>query len=256
MKIRAMNRGFGAYVEEANLTVLTQDDVDGLRMALLEHGFLVIRSQKLSPAAQIRMSEVFGALETFSPGEGQLVDYPQIFRVASRPTEGHTNVGRYWHSDGSFRAEATPISIWYLVAQPANGGETLFADLREAYRALPDERKAAVDGLITLHRNGIRHPLVMRHPATREPSLYFNVGLTGGVVGYTPEQFTALRTDLNDHLSRAGAAYVHHWREGDVIIADNFRVAHRATPISVDQHRILDRTTIRADGVYWGKAPI
>jgi alpha-ketoglutarate-dependent taurine dioxygenase len=90
----------------------------------------------------------------------------------------------------------------------------------------------------------------MRHPATREPSLYFNVGLTSGIVGYTPEQFMALRTDLNDHLSRAGAAYVHHWREGDVIIADNFR----ATPISVDQHRIPDRTTIRADGVYWGKA--
>jgi taurine dioxygenase len=254
MKIRAMNMGFGAHVDEVDLTSLTQDDVDRLHTALLEHGLLVIRNQKLSPAGQVRMSEVFGTLETFPSGEGQLAEYPQIFRVASHPAKGHTNVGRYWHSDGSFRADATPISIWYLVAQPASGGETLFADLREAYRALPDERKPAIDGLITLHRNGIKHPLVMLHPATREPSLYFNVGLTGGVVSYTPEQFMALRTDLNDHLSRAGAAYVHHWREGDVIIADNFRVAHRATPISVDQHRILDRTTIRADGVYWGKA--
>jgi alpha-ketoglutarate-dependent taurine dioxygenase len=61
-----------------------------------------------------------------------------------------------------------------------------------------------------------------------------------------------LRHNLNDHLSRAGASYVHHWLEGDVVIADNLRVAHRATPISMDQHRILDRTTIRADGVYWG----
>jgi taurine dioxygenase len=254
MKIRAMNMGFGAHVEEADLSALTQDDVDGLRTALLEHGLLVIRNQKLSPAGQVRMSEVFGRLETFPSGDGQLADYPQIFRVASRPDEGHTNVGRYWHSDGSFRAEATPISIWYLVAQPDHGGETLFADLREAYTALPDERKPAIDSLITQHRNGIKHPLVMRHPATREPSLYFSVGLTGGVVGYTPEQFMALRTDLNEHLSCAGAAYVHRWREGDVVIADNFRVAHRATPISVDQHRILDRTTIRADGVYWGNA--
>jgi len=256
MKIRAMNMGFGAHVEEADLTVLTQDDVEGLRTALLEHGLLVIRNQKLSPAGQVRMSEVFGTLETFPPGEGQLAEYPQIFRVASRPAEGHTNVGRYWHSDGSFRAEPTSISIWNLVAQPANGGETLFADLREAYRALPVESKPEIDDLITVHRNGIKHPLVMLHPATREPSLYFNVGLTGRVVGYTPEQFMALRTDLNDHLSRAGAAYVHQWREGDVVIADNFRVAHRATSISVDQHRILDRTTIRADGVYWGNAQI
>lgn len=256
MKISVMNMGFGAQIEALDLTALTQDGVDGLRMALLEHGLLVIRNQRLSPAGQVRMSEIFGTLETFASGEGQLAEYPQIFRVASRPAEGHTDVGRYWHSDGSFRAEATPISIWYLVAQPVNGGETLFADLREAYRALPDGSKPAIDGLITLHRNGIRHPLVMRHPATREPSLYFNVGLTGGVVGYTPEQFMALRTDLDDHLSRAGATYVHCWHEGDVVIADNFRVAHRATPISADQHRILDRTTIRADGVYWSKAPI
>lgn len=254
MKIRTMNTGFGAHVEEADLTSLTQDEVERLRRALLEHGLLVIRNQELSPAGQVRMSEIFGSLETFAPGEGQLAEYPQIFRVASQSAKGHTNVGRYWHSDGSFRAEPTPISIWYLVSQPAAGGETLFADLREAYWALPDERKPAIDDLITLHRNGIKHPLVMRHPATREPSLYFNVGLTGGVVGYTPEQFMALRTNLDDHLSRAGAAYVHHWRAGDVIIADNFRVAHRATPISADQHRVLDRTTIRAEGVYWGKA--
>jgi alpha-ketoglutarate-dependent taurine dioxygenase len=98
---------------------------------------------------------------------------------------------------------------------------------------------------------GVEHPLVIRHPATRDPSLYFNVGLTRGIVGYTNDAFMALRYELNDHLSRAGAFYVHHWLEGDVVIADNFRVAHRATPISMHQHRILDRTTIRADGVYW-----
>ena len=251
MKISAMHTSFGARVEEVDLASLTQRDIDLLRAALLEYGLLAIRNQELSPGDQVRMSEVFGALETFPPGEGQLADFPQIFRVASRPSNGHTNVGRYWHSDGSFRAQATPMSIWYLVARPADGGETLFTDLREAYRTLPDDQKTAIDGLITLHRNGVEHPLVFRHPAARGPSLYFNVGLTRGIVGYTNEEFMALRHGLNDHLSRAGASYVHHWFEGDVVIADNFRVAHRATPISMDQHRILDRTTVRADGVYW-----
>jgi taurine dioxygenase len=251
MKISGTNTSFGARVEEVDLASLTQRDMDLLRTALLEHGLLAIRNQNLSPADQVRMSEVFGALETFPPGDGQLTDFPQIFRVASRPSNGHTNVGRYWHSDGSFRAQATPISIWYLVARPADGGETLFTDLREAYRTLPDDRKASINGLITLHGNGVEHPLVIRHPVTRDPSLYFNVGLTRGIVGYTNEEFMALRHDLNDHLSRTGASCVHHWLEGDVVIADNFRVAHRATPIAMDQHRILDRTTIRADGVYW-----
>src|SRR5260370_12208876 len=110
MKISAMNTSFGARVEEVDLASLTQRDTDLLRAALLEHGLLAIRNQELSPVDQVMMSEVFAALETFPSGEGQLADFPQIFRVASRPSNGHTNVGRYWHSDGSFRAQATPIS--------------------------------------------------------------------------------------------------------------------------------------------------
>lgn len=94
MKIRAMNMGFGAHVDELDLTSLTHDDVDRLHTALLDHGSLVIRNQQLSPAGQVRMSEVFGTLETFPSGEGQLAEYPQISRVASHPAKGHTNVGR------------------------------------------------------------------------------------------------------------------------------------------------------------------
>lgn len=251
MKVVEMEIGFGARVEDVDLNALTQSETDRLRAVLLVCGMLVIPGQTLSPAGQVRLSEIFGALEIFPPSAGQLADFPQIFRVASRPGDGHTDVGRYWHSDGSFRREGTPISIWHLVAQPQAGGETLFTDLREAYRAFPDDRKSSINSLITIHRNGVMHPLVIRHPATREPSLYFNVGLTGGVIGLANEEFAALRVDLDEHLSRGGATYTHHWREGDVVIADNFRIAHRATLISTAQRRILDRTTVRTEGVYW-----
>lgn len=253
MKIIDMHMDFGARVEDVDMDALTQREADRLRAALLDRGMLVIPGQALSLAGKVRMSEVFGTLETFPPAPGQVADFPQIFRVASRSGDGHTNVGRYWHSDGSFRPEGTPISIWHLVLQPEQGGETLFTDLREAYRAFPDDEKASIDRLITVHRNGVMHPLVIRHPATHEPSLYFNVGLTGRVIGLAKEGFAALRVALDDHLSRAGATYVHDWREGDVVIADNFRIAHRATSIATTQHRVLDRTTIRADGVFWNE---
>ena len=196
MKVIEMDMGFGARVEDVDMGGLTQGETDWLRTALLDRGMLVISGQVLSPAAKLRMSEVFGALETFPPAAGQLADFPQIFRVASRSADGHTNVGRYWHSDGSFRPEGTPISIWHLVVQPQEGGQTLFTDLREAYRAFPDDGKASIDSLITVHRNGVMHPLVIRHPATQEPSLYFNVGLTGSVIGLATEEFAALRVAL------------------------------------------------------------
>nr|WP_152883304.1 TauD/TfdA family dioxygenase [Duganella sp. FT27W] len=46
-------------------------------------------------------------------------------------------------------------------------------------------------------------------------------------------------------------SYRHHWLPGDVVVADNLRVAHKATPLTADSRRILNRTTVRADGVIW-----
>ena len=56
---------------------------------------------------------------------------------------------------------------------------------------------------------------------------------------------------VDRHYSREGATYRHHWLPGDVVIADNLHVGHKATPITPATRRILNRTTIRADGVIW-----
>lgn len=254
MKVIPLPIGFGAEVLGAELHAPGAAQRQCLRAALLEHGLLVVRGQQLTPRQQVAASESFGALETFPPNSGQVAGVPQIFRVASRSGEGYVDVGRYWHSDGSFRDDPTPISIWYSVVRPMMGGETLITDLREAYLRLPDPVKEDIDTLRTLHRNGVLHPLAMRHPATGARVLYLNVGLTSGIAGLNPSQGAVIIESLDRHLSRAGATYTYHWQEGDFVIADNFRVAHRATPIGRDQQRILDRTTVSADAVFWRAA--
>lgn len=254
MKIIPMPIGFGAEVHGAELNALDAAQREQLRAALLEHGLLVVRGQRLTPSQQVAASEIFGALETFPPNSGQVPGVPEIFRVASRSGEGYVDVGRYWHSDGSFRDDPTPISIWYSVVRPLIGGETLFTDLREAYQQLPASIKQDIDTLRTLHRNGVLHRLAMRHPATGDRVLYLNVGLTSGIAGLNPASGGVIIEALDRHLSRAGATYTHHWQDGDFIIADNFRVAHRATPIGRDQQRILDRTTVGAGAVFWRAA--
>jgi taurine dioxygenase len=97
------------------------------------------------------------------------------------------------------------------------------------------------------------HPLVLRHPKTGIPALYLNVGLTGGILGYSPEHSRALMDAVDRHYSRPGASYRHHWLPGDVVVADNLHVAHKATPITPATRRILNRTTVRADGVIWAE---
>ncbi|MDB5991965.1 MAG: hypothetical protein JWQ10_3368 [Herbaspirillum sp.] len=251
MKITALDVGFGAQVNELNLNSLSDQDKEQLRSALLKHGLLVIAGQTLMPQEQVRASEVFGTLETFPPTPSQIKGFPQIFRIASRASDGHTDVGRYWHSDGSFRAVPTPISLWHLEMQPSSGGDTLFTDLQTAYSTLPDDLKQVVTPLTTVHRNGITHPLVMQHPESGVKGLYLNIGLTSGILGMESEEAIALMKKLDEHFSRIGAVYRHQWKTGDFVIADNFHVAHRATPVSPLQRRILNRTTVQGDGAFW-----
>lgn len=254
MKIVSMAAPLGARVEDVDLRNLSRQEITQLQDALLQFGLLHVPKQALTPQEQIQVSSIFGELEDFPPAANQLAAFPQIFRVASRHGDGHVEVGRYWHSDGSFRQIPTTMSIWYLVQKPEEGGETLFTDMQLAAQSLPPEKLEAMKSLETFHRNGVRHPLFMPHPKTGQLALYLNVGLTGGFVGYTPEASAQLIAEFNQHLSRPHAVYAHHWEEGDFVIADNYRVAHRATPISSNQRRILDRTTIRGTGAFWNES--
>lgn len=246
MTIAPLGTGFGAVIDGVRLDVPGVRLAAQLQAALLEHGLLVIRGQHLTPEQHVQASALFGELETFPHAPGQIAGLPQVFRLASRVNEGHRDVGRYWHSDGSFRANPTPISIWHSIAVPEQGGDTLFTDLREAYRVLSEEEKGMAREVRTFHRNGVQHPLVKEHPHTGEPALYINVALTAAIANMGADEAAELIRRLDTHLSRPGAVYRHAWRPGDVVVADNLRVAHQATVTPPEFRRVLDRTTIAA----------
>ncbi|MRW92919.1 hypothetical protein GJ699_23250 [Duganella sp. FT80W] len=251
MQVTPLEVGFGAVIEGMDLREADDGMAELLRAALLEYGLLVIRGQSLTPHDQVLATNLFGKPEIFPTMRGQLSSWPEIFRVASRPEDGHVEVGRYWHSDGSFREDPTPISFWYSEVQSEQGGDTLFTDLQQAYAALQPDIQEEFDTLSTAHRNGVVHPLVLRHPKTGARALYLNIGLTAGVLGLSPDHSRALMDAVDRHYSRPGATYRHHWLPGDVVIADNLHVAHKATPITPAMRRILNRSTVRADGVIW-----
>ena len=246
MKITPMATGFGAVIDGIRLDQPGPHDNLLLQSALLEYGLLVIRDQDLTPEQHVAATTLFGELESFQPAPGQIPGLPQVFRLASRSGEGHRDVGHYWHSDGSFREAPTPISMWHTVETPEQGGATLFTDLHMAWRDLGDTMQQQLAAVQTRHRNGVLHPLLMPHPITGENGLYLNVGLTSAIVGHTAEQARDLISLIDRHLSRPAAVYQHDWRPGDVVVADNFRVAHKATVITSTFRRVLDRTTVLA----------
>src|SRR5688572_25586802 len=58
---------------------------------------------------------------------------------------------RLWHTDASFQDPAGRYSMLSAKVVPPAGADTEFADLRAAYRALPAETKARLEGLFAHH---------------------------------------------------------------------------------------------------------
>jgi taurine dioxygenase len=224
------------------------ENVALLRRASLEHHLLVIRAKILAPAEQIALARIFGVPERWPHEPSQLADHPEIYRVANTPGAGHQDIGRYWHADGTFiKDHPTAISLWHVVEHPSQGGDTLFANMHLAYETLPADLKAKVDRLQMVGVSGAVHPVVQIHPVTGRRALYTSIGMTKSFVGLAASETQALLKDLNDHLDRPGGHYRHQWRAGDVIVGDNFSVAHQATPLDPRYPRILHRVTIRGD---------
>jgi taurine dioxygenase len=127
----------------------------------------------------------------------------------------------------------------------------LFTDQQHAYETLSEDFKNDISDLVTFHRNGVEHPLVMAHPKTGVKGIYLNVGLTSDIGGLSATDADALIARLDAHLSRPGAVYAHQWLAGDLVVSDSFRVAHQATPTPSKYKRVLDRTTVRGDAPFW-----
>lgn len=252
MKISPLNEQLGALVTDIDITkALPIAEKQKLQLALTEHSLLLFRGETLSAQQQINFSRTFGELEVFPWHPSQIKGAPEIFRLANDPNKGYENVGMYWHSDGTFREKSTPISIFHLIEVPEHGGDTWFSHLRKTWLSLPENVKEKIHQLKTVHSNNVIHPLVNKHPVTGHEHIYINVGLTAGILGLSTQDSRDVIGQIDQHLSLPKNSYQHQWKPGDLLVADNFGVAHQAIPVGKTSNRILHRTTIDATSVWW-----
>lgn len=236
---------FGCIVSIPNLTaLLSSDTADRLRHMLSIHGLLVIRAVPLTPRQQIDFSRAFGEVEILPWQPSQLVEHPEIFRVSNHADHGLVEVGSSWHSDGAYLKLPREISIFHIVRVPEHGGETQFTSLQGAFDAASTALLKQLYKKYLIFEDGVTQPIVRRHPVTGRLGLYVTLGSSRKMNEERIDIADALFTSIEDLLSRNAAVYTHKWQEGDIVVADNFCVAHRARATPPRYLRILHRTTI------------
>jgi taurine dioxygenase len=234
-----------------------------IQRALHEWRVVFFRDQQLSNDQLKQFGRAFGPLTPAHPIADGLEDHPEIwersvteYRVR-RTANDSLPPGRQpprdykgWHIDITFVANPNRYSILYGVEIPPYGGDTIFANLVEAYEGLSKPIRDLIDGLQAVHRTssydstsrGPRrdglptgpftalHPLVRIHPETGEKLLFLNPGTTSHIIGLKERESQTLLDLLYSELTRPEYQVRLHWRPGTLVVWDNQAVAH-AGPI-------------------------
>jgi len=284
MTIEPFDHPPGARVSGVDLRASLDEPVRAtLREAIDVHGVLVFRDQDIDDEAQVAFSEGFGTLETplgFDQYGGvhalvtRLANVGDDGRVMA-PDSRHATYMKgnlLWHSDSSFKPVPAKYSILHAREIPGEGGETEFADCRDAWDAWQREGREPEPGVlealvcehsIVFSRSliigdffteeektslpPVRQRLVRTHPGTGRKAFYAG-SHAARIEGWSTERSRALIDAVNALCVAPERVHTHRWQPRDLVIWDNRSVLHRGRPYDPARRRVMHRTTIQGDG--------
>lgn len=135
---------------------VTAEEAARVRELFFRHQVIAVRGQDIAPEGFIRFAEIFGAIEPFFISSYNHPEHPQIYVLSNVRKDGkpigRDGAGTHWHSDSTFVEKPSSVTLLHGVEVPARGGDTLFANMYDAYDRLDAETKALIDGRRAIHR--------------------------------------------------------------------------------------------------------
>lgn len=277
-EIRPFDAALGAEVVGLDLNQpLSSADFQRIHRAHLDHHVVVFRDQRITPAQQVAFSRRFGPLQIHVLHQFQLANHPEILIVSNVVENGKPiglgDAGHFWHSDLSYKEKPSLGSLLHAIELPAQGGDTLFANMHTAWDTLPPALQRKVEGLRAEHTYLARyaelqkrspwrpnltpeqiaqvkpvvHPVVRTHPETGRKALFVSEHFTTRIIGLPDDESRALLDELFAHSVKPAHVYRHQWREHDLVFWDNRSLLHLAGGTPDDLRRVMYRTTIEGD---------
>jgi len=285
LSIRQIHPVFVGEVSGVDLArPLSREEAAAIDAGMDRYAVLVFHDQNITDDQQMEFSKNFGEIENAKGGnitkdheyrlKKGMVDVSNLDKegkpFARDDRRRMFNLGnRLWHSDSSFRAKPAKYSILSARVVATEGGNTEFADMRNAYDTLDAKTRALVEDLVCEHSliysrgsmgfteltederammKPVRQRLVRTHPVTGRKSLYLS-SHAGAIVGWpVPEAKDFLR-DLNEHATQRENVYIHRWRQYDLVIWDNRQTMHRVRRFDETQPRDMRRTTLAGEAM-------
>jgi alpha-ketoglutarate-dependent taurine dioxygenase len=253
----------------SEIRIAREDLVNGtyakeIESLLVERSALVFRELFLTDEEQLQFAATIGNPVEF--GESAVSKISMDPTVSS--TADYTRGAFYWHIDGANDPLPAKATMLTAKALSAEGGDTLICNTYAAYDDLPDDEKAALDGVQVRHaleatqrmvhpdytaaeltrwrsRPSQTHPLVWKHQHGGTSLL---LGATSLYVhDKSPEESAMMLARLQDYATQDKYVYRHKWTLGDFLLWDNTGTMHRADSYSLESKRLMHRTTLHGE---------
>ena len=243
LTITKLHPSLGAAISGVDLShPLDAETRAAIYNALGEHLALVFHDQTLTPAQYLQAASIFGPPMRQHYSQHNMADYPDIgliwHRNGQEPAES-------WHTDHTNRLRPPAATLLYGMEIPSAGGGTSVANMRAALAALPPDERDRLATLKTVNRldrgksdtrtedieafdKPIIHPMVRTHATHGSNAVYFHIGKTDRIEGWSPEASGTYLEDLLERMITPEIVYTHAWRKGDLLVIDDRATMHRA----------------------------
>jgi taurine dioxygenase len=254
-----------------------QQAIEELKAIWRNSPVMIFRRQCLDEPDLVRFTEQFGHCETSGRKDIQSPYHEQIIYFSTLKYHDGRFVGGFaggedvdWHSDQTFQVRPATGAILYGTEVPRDGGDIYWANQYGAWDLLPDDVKNLIDGRTGIYRYAkryamlnatelrdkskanamlslpdARHPVVLTHPQTGRKSLYADQTTLVEIEGLTPEENARVLPLLFATGGDPSLVYRHKVNNGDLMMWDNGCLLHRRDVMSIDQPRLMKRTTFR-----------
>lgn len=273
LDIQPMSGALGAEIHGLDLSEdLSADDFLTIRKLLNEYEVIFFRDQPIGPAQQKILASSFGPLQTH-PAYRTVVGFPEITILESTPDKP-TKI-EAWHSDMTFRQHPPLGTVLKSDIIPPKGGDTQWASMTAAYKALSPSMARFLGGLTAIHdfshgfkeslaepggqerladavaaNPPVTHPVIRTHPETGKKVIFVNSLFTTHIVELQPKESTAVLAFLYDHVTTDELTCRFQWRPHSIAIWDNRSTQHKPVNDYFPAHRRMERITIDGDKPY------
>ena len=285
LDVTPLSGNIGSEIRGVDLSKpLDATTIAEIRSIWLDRKVVFFPGQDLDPDQHKAFAAQFGEPTEGHPVIPGIEGHPEVFEIDYSnftknnlyDTYGDVSTrtrGIHWHTDVTFVKRPPMGSILRAVVVPEAGGDTMFSNQQAAFEGLSPALQGFLETLTAVHdgkdqfrgalekRGGqgkwegkdllslepVEHPVVRTHPETGAKVLFVNRGFTSHIKELERGESDALLEFLYEHSVKPEYTVRYHWSEGTLGFWDNRATQHAVAGDFGDQHRVIQRVTLRGD---------